>query len=252
MSDSSSTRALLAQSDLLLLLADAFRPPPQATQSLAALAYGDVAELVPVALGRSEVALMEAFGALRAAARDVPPAEASAEYYRLFAGSVLCPLNETAHVRRDKGAILGDLCGFYRAFGWQPAAGTGEKPDHLVCELEFVALLLVMRAAAEQQHRAEAREVSRTALHRFVEAHLSDWLPAVAARLSACAATVYYRGLAAALAALWAGLTAAHGWCGTPPALALPVVEPESPYDCIVPGRPAPDHAEWSAPDDSA
>lgn len=236
MTTPSTSRALLAQSDLLLLIADAFRAPPQSVQRLAETSPCDVTELACAALPR-QPGLPATLGELLAAARSISDEDASAEYHRLFEGGMPCPLNETAYVRRDKGAILGDVCAFYRAFGWQPAEGTAEKPDHLVCELEFVALLLVMLAAAEQEQRPEAREVTRTALDRFADAHLGDWLPAVCARLRECAASAFYQALGAALAALWEALAAEHGWSTASTATPLPILEPESPYECIVPGR---------------
>lgn len=251
--------ALLAQSDLMLLLADALRPPSRSRERLSEVTPEELAALVRAAalpspgpqagpsrvkprsrIGaqlRSDDALLAALTELLRAAGDIPPEEWSAEHHRLFEGAQPCPLNETAYVRRDKGAILGDVCAFYRAFGWHPAGDTGEKPDHLLCELEFVAMLLVMLAAAEQDGRHEEGDVTRVALNDFADAHLGDWLPSAAARLRECAATQLHERIAAALAALWSALTAVHGWSGPTPTTSLPILEPESPYECIGPGR---------------
>ena len=51
-----------------------------------------------------------------------------AEHNRLFEGGVTCPPNETAYVRRDKGVILADINGFYRAFGFEPAEDAARNP----------------------------------------------------------------------------------------------------------------------------
>ncbi len=78
--------------------------------------------------------------------RETPKEAWRYEWNRLFEGTVICPINETAYVRRDKGMIISDICGFYNAFGFEPDQHSAEKADHLSCELEYVALLLVMMA----------------------------------------------------------------------------------------------------------
>ncbi|MBK9119402.1 MAG: molecular chaperone TorD family protein [Phycisphaerales bacterium] len=234
MNTNDANQTLLAQSDLLLLLADAFRMPPLAHERLGEVAREDVADLVRLAFPAHAAVLAGEFDALLVLGRELPVETATAEFHRLFEGGMPCPLNETAYIRRDKGALLGDVCGFYRAFGWQPAAGTAEKPDHLVCELEFVALLLVMRASAAQDGRNEAWEITCAALERFADAHLGDWAPAVGARLRNGTAVAYFQQLGAVLASVWEALTTVHHWKVVRTAMSLPILEPESPYECVV------------------
>jgi TorA maturation chaperone TorD len=125
------------------------------------------------------------------------------ERTRLFEGPVACPANETAYVRRDKGALIGDLCGFYHAFGFEPVEQSGEKPDHLLCELEFASLLLVMLAQAMRRQDAEATEVTEEALVAFLESHLGEWLGLFCLRLQAATDLPVLRAATEVLGAAW-------------------------------------------------
>ncbi|MDR0478651.1 MAG: molecular chaperone TorD family protein [Burkholderiaceae bacterium] len=71
---------------------------------------------------------------------------------------------------------------FYRRHGLQVTDWRQRADDHLVTELEFVALLL---------ERGELREAAR-----FLKTHLLTWLPSFAARVSQRAATPFYAALA--------------------------------------------------------
>ncbi|MCU0233243.1 MAG: molecular chaperone TorD family protein [Thermoanaerobaculales bacterium] len=155
-------RQLLARADLLLLLASWLRLAPAAETRPASPA--ELEELAAACGLGSELA-PELTG-LAAARRASSSADWSAECTGLFEGGCPCAVNETAYVRRDKGAILADLAGFYRAFGFAPAADVGEKPDHIVSELQFTALLLVMLARARDadDRRRPPRRLDRALL----------------------------------------------------------------------------------------
>ncbi|KAF0119034.1 MAG: Cytoplasmic chaperone TorD [Rhodospirillaceae bacterium] len=174
---------LLAQADLLLAAARLFRPP---AADLAALT-GDLAAaagtLVHGAGLPAAHAVVETLTALAGAVATTPPEELTIEYVRLFEGEMACPPNETAYIRRDKGAVLGDIAGFYHAFGVATAAC--EKPDHVAAELEFMAALLVMQVKATTTEKAET---ARHALSLFVADHAGDRVPSFTARLAAVAA----------------------------------------------------------------
>lgn len=106
-------------------------------------------------------------------------------YERLFATGERAPINEAAYIRRDKGALLGDIAGFYTAFGMAVSPGIGERPDHLVCELEFLSLVFVMMANAQTEpppDQPDAAETCWQAVHSFADDHLGEWLPSFAAR----------------------------------------------------------------------
>lgn len=132
------------------------------------------------------------------------------EHTRLFECTVPCPINEPGFVRRDKGAILGDIAGFYRTFGFRLAPSAHERVDHLVAELEFCALLLVMLATARRESDHGAARIARDALGSFASDHIGQWLPAFCARLKEETTLSFYRQLAALLGELWTGLSRYH------------------------------------------
>jgi TorA maturation chaperone TorD len=219
---------VLAQADLVFLLADLLRPPHERRRARWASATQVLDELTACA-GFSQRLLRGVLGEALMAASVAETDCWSDEYQRLFDGAMLCPPNETAYVRRDKGAVIGDICGFYRAFGFATAASSGEKPDHIVTELEFVGLLLVMLAEAPDHERAQ---VVREALGEFADAHVGEWLSTFCARLETLAELVLFKDAACALGELWSALAQAHGWRQQPSAHAGPDPEPDEPYEC--------------------
>jgi TorA maturation chaperone TorD len=87
----------------------------------------------------------------------------------------LPPPYETSHAGGG-AADLADIAGFYRAFGVTLA---GDKPDHLVAELEFVALTLAKEAhaRAREDHRAD---ICASARARSLRERLGTWTDAFA------------------------------------------------------------------------
>lgn len=220
---------LAAQADLLLLCADLLRPPtsneprPSGSGPLRPAEEPSVQELrdLCAASGLGDAAALNQ--RIDQAIQTRRTALLSEEHTRLFDARQACPLNQTAYIRRDKGAILGDLCGFYRAFGFTLAA-TGEKADHLVTELEFLAMLLSMQAAALQDGNAEQAEIAHDAARRFMETHLNDWVLSACVRLEQTTASEHYLAVAACLGEFWQQLAAI--WA-IPPADAVAPVNVE-------------------------
>lgn len=75
---------------------------------------------------------------------------------------------------------LADIAGFYSAFG---LAAAGERPDHIVAELEFMSFLLLSEATARSQDDAERSEIAADAARMFLRDHLGIWVTAWASRL---------------------------------------------------------------------
>ncbi len=233
--DSSTAVCLLAQADLVFLLADLLRPPRPAGERWESA--GQSLDELMITAGLQDPALAAAMEETLRQAAATPPAAWSGEYHRLFEGRLMCPPNESAYIRRDKGAILADICGFYRAFGFDFRPEIAEKPDHIVTELEFCGILLAMRAGAAS---VEQDEVTREALISFAETHLGEWLPWLAARLQLTAQLPVYQQIANALAAVWSALSAAHGLRAAPSGpMGQPEEEPDEPYDCGAVAGPA-------------
>ncbi len=153
------------------------------------------------------------------------------EYWRLFDTVQACPINQASYVRRDKGTILGDLAGFYSAFGWRVHPDHGERPDHLVIQLEFVGLLFAMAASAESP---EQRDVAQDALAQFARCHMHDWLPSVCMQMIDTTQASYFGAFAQWLTVFWIQLTTLHRWPVDPVATRRvePNLDPEDPYEC--------------------
>lgn len=173
---------LLARTDAYRLLALALRDPdePGAEDALCIAdlrsAVGDLHVSAPAG----------AWDALQGIER----ADARATEHRAVFGHVVahgCPPYETEFGRGHvfaQSQQLGDICGFYEAFGVRPRAG-GERPDHVACELEFLALLAVKEAAAIATGTEAQRTVCREAAGAFLEDHVGRWVAALAGRMEA-------------------------------------------------------------------
>jgi TorA maturation chaperone TorD len=225
--------ALTAQADLLLAASRLFGLPGAELLREVETLGPSLDDLLSAAAGSQGEGLSKAALGLRGAAGAPDLSALQEEHSRLFDTALACPINETAFVRRDKGAILGDVAGFYRAFGFALADGAGEKVDHLACELEFFALLLVMRAQAEEQGNREAADVTRGAIESFAFDHLGEWLPLFCTRLQDTATHPFYRHAAAFLEAVWQLVAGANSLpLPAPEDGREPLFEADTPYEC--------------------
>lgn len=189
----------LARADAYRVLAAGFRDPddPDAVAELDVAALRSAAE----DLGSSVDST-----AWRSVRRIGPRAARAAEHRLIFGHTVAhgCPPYETEYGRRHvfgQSQELGDIRGFYEAFGVRPRRG-GERPDHVACELEFLALVAVKEATALATGDVERVEVCRLATARFVTDHIGRWLPAIAGRIGRRAPGTGYAGLAVIAAQL--------------------------------------------------
>jgi TorA maturation chaperone TorD len=185
------------------------------------------------------------FGELPAEALDLRPllagcarprGDLAAEYERVF-GLVPCrecPPLETEYLTTTepffRAQQLADVAGFYRAFGLEPSRDHRERPDHLVLELEFVAILLAKQRLAQGDDQSAVCGEAATA---FLRDHLIWWAPSFAGGLRRKACGTFYPAAANALAAL---LTFERGRIGLePPRLpirATPIEPPEEQAGC--------------------
>jgi TorA maturation chaperone TorD len=225
---------LLAQADLLLLIADLFRPPEKIRHFLGNLEASNLTMLIKATGLAQPTRLSEQLHTAITIAGQANQDEWSGCYRLLFDGSIICPVNEAGYIRRDKGAIIGDVCGFYKAFGWTAVEKTGERPDHLLVELEFAAMLLVMSARAESREQAE---VAESALASFTRHHLSDWIIVFCNQLKLSTSYPVLVEAANLLELVWPELVKWHRWIVDPsPASTAGICgEPENPYECGAP-----------------
>lgn len=92
---------------------------------------------------------------------------------------------EGSHVLGTSGGItprLADIAGFYRAFNLRTSR---ERPDHVVAELEFLAVALLVHAERIEAGDAEGEAVVHDAIRTFVRDHAGRWMTAWAARVGA-------------------------------------------------------------------
>lgn len=193
----------LARVDAYRVLAEAFRDPagPGGVDRLETGILRTASERI-----RANVDEATWIGLARIRSRD----RRATEHRAIFGHTVAhgCPPYETEYGRRHvfgQAQELGDIRGFYEAFGVRPRRG-GERPDHVACELEFLALLALKEAISAAQGNHAQRETCRAAARTFLGDHLGRWLPALAGRIAAREPT---SGLAAA-AAVGAAVVAAH------------------------------------------
>jgi TorA maturation chaperone TorD len=200
--DAAALDRALARADAYRVLAAAFRDPddPGAEGEL------DLASVRSAAVALGSPVAPATFRALRRiAGRDARAAEHRAIFGHVVAHG--CPPYETEYGRRHvfgQSQELGDIRGFYEAFGVRPRPG-GERPDHVACELEFLALLALKEAIATARHEDDRRALCREAAARFVQDHGGQWLPALAGRIARRAPASGYAAAAAVVQALVAG-----------------------------------------------
>jgi DMSO reductase family type II enzyme chaperone len=91
---------------------------------------------------------------------------------------------------------LGDLMGFYHAFGLTLKAGKRERPDHVSCECEFLMFLALKEAYALEQDNREMLAETRKAEKLFLRDHLARFLPTFTAKLEREDSSGFYARLA--------------------------------------------------------
>lgn len=229
---------LAAQVDLVLLTAQMLRQPvsPQVDAEWWKDSVKDwesclAASGLPNNTTKADVTLTSVLQEVFSLADQTPRDAWSDEYWRLFDGPTLCPINQASYDRRDKGTILGDLAGFYRAFGWNPTPNSGERPDHLRCQLEFLAVLLAMASQAETD---EANQVMSDGLLQFARIHMQDWVPSFSWQLCEVTRLPVFGAMGTWVVMLWDGLMAYHQWSTeqTQRATIKPERDGENPYEC--------------------
>lgn len=197
--------ALLAQADLLLLLAQLFAPPSAVKPVILDIEAVDIHDLLEKTGFSDPNPLQERFQQIRRQAEMTDLDSWMGEYNRLFETNVACPINETGIIRRDKGVILADISGFYNAFGFELSEDASEKADHLTGELEYIAMLLVMLTQTQDE---EELRTTYNALSAFCADHIGDWLPTFCERLMETTDLLFYRQLAELLRDAWSEVTA--------------------------------------------
>lgn len=198
--------------------------------------YRFVASLLePPRPGRQEV--------LRALARELPEGAGieiravlrpddewvGAEYERVFAPRGPISPFASDHVEggfADKGHVLGDVAGFYRAFGFVPALA--EPPDHFASIFAFLAVLAAKQAYARFEGAPEQAEIAENAEQTLLLAYVRRNFASFLGRLEAAApeggVLGAYPETIAALLGLAPAPAPAHAPAAPPGLKPLPIV----------------------------
>jgi len=91
---------------------------------------------------------------------------------------------------------LGDLMGFYHAFGLTINCAAHERLDHISCECEFLSFLALKEAYALEQSDTEMRGEINKAQKLFLKDHLGRFLPTFAQKLGDADPSGFYAALA--------------------------------------------------------
>ena len=168
-------------------LALGFRPPEKETIARLCSKEG------PAALADA-ASVLDAGGKLAAAARALALIvtfgdELSASHRRLFGHTArgAVPPYETEYgveALFQQPQEMGDLMGFYRAFGLTLNNQEHERADHVSCECEFLSFLALKEAYAVEHRDAFMLEETRKAERLFLRDHLGRFLPAFANKLT--------------------------------------------------------------------
>lgn len=70
---------------------------------------------------------------------------------------------------------MADIAGFYRAIGF---TFSGERPDHIGAELEFMHLITLKEAEALLKKEEEKSELCKNVERKFLQDHLGRWVGA--------------------------------------------------------------------------
>jgi TorA maturation chaperone TorD len=137
-----------------------------------------------------------------------------AEHRRVFSNVITldCPPYETLfgndHVF-GQSHVMGDIAGFYKAFGVELSRDIHERLDHLSVELEFMHFLAYKESYARCHDGAEKTQIVVDAQKKFVKEHIGRWVPLFARMLAKKADSGFFK-LMAELASDWMEFEASY------------------------------------------
>ncbi len=119
------------------------------------------------------------------------------EYVRLFVNSpdgVAAPPHASFYSEnRLPGEAAKTALAYYERFELAPAEANSDMPDHIINELEFLAILCAMEQEAEDKAlRSEARRL-RAAQADFLTGHLLEWANLFCERLTKSSRLAFYQ-----------------------------------------------------------
>lgn len=189
----SETELALARADVYRFLSIAFGYPDKDRLEI----LHDLASDLDVSVGLLPYDMKEEFTAF---AERIPTADLAAlqpDFTEMFLTRMFCPCTETTYGKNsfNQPNILGDISGFYKAFGFIMKDDANASYDHITMELEFMSFLELKIAYALDQTMEENIDISLSAEKRFLEQHIGKWTGVFGENLAARANEAYYRNL---------------------------------------------------------
>lgn len=183
----------LARADVYRFLSMAFIYPEK--EKLAEL--HELASDLDISLSILPYDMREEFQAF---ASQIASGEVSAlqpDYTEMFLTRMFCPSTETTYGKNsfNQPNILGDISGFYKAFGFVMKDDATYAFDQIFVELEFMSFLELKIAYALDQNLEEEVDICLSAERRFLEQHIGKWTGVFGENLAARANESYYRSL---------------------------------------------------------
>jgi len=124
-----------------------------------------------------------------------------AEHRRVFSNVITldCPPYETLfgndHVFAQS-QVMGDIAGFYRAFGVELSKDIHERLDHLSVEFEFMHFLAYKESYSRCHDGTDKTQIVLDAQKKFVKNHIGRWVPLFCRMLVKKAASGLYQHVA--------------------------------------------------------
>jgi len=128
-------------------------------------------------------------------------ADLQSEHRRVFSNVITldCPPYETLfgndHVFAQS-QVMGDIAGFYRAFGVELSKDIHERLDHLSVEFEFMHFLAYKESYSRCHDGADKTQIVLDAQKNFVKNHVGRWVPLFCRMLVRKASSGFYRHVA--------------------------------------------------------
>lgn len=136
-------------------------------------------------------------------AKNIGIGELNSEYGKMTSPDMNFLYECNYHPSLNASEEMSDVAGFYRAFGMD---FTGDRPDHISMELEFMRLLAMKEAKSQMDGAPESEGICVSAEKKFLYSHLGRW----AAALSHMTEGIRFYGLFSRLLHNWITVECGH------------------------------------------
>ena len=178
MPDSDELKEALLHADLWRVLALAFSPPSSSALS----DLQGLCDELASALDPDTYPFRDGLTELGQCVASLERSALEHEYNALFSTDVMVPAYEGSYQRIERGSVVGDIAGYYKAFELSTPDQSG-PPDSLWNECAFLSWLSLKEGFALENSMEEELAVTRDAMREFLQDHLGRWAGAFSRRL---------------------------------------------------------------------